>query len=475
MVDPIMSDHMANLMLRLKHQLHLMSVVVTHDLDLMRKVADKVVAPGFHATAGTAGTTFHAWVETAPTADSVSPSSGSGLSQQFTWKASSPSGYSNLSEMFALFNTSVSGQNACYIRYNRISNLLYLADNSAAYWLGGFVPGNSGTTGNSQCSIDASGSSASGSGTQLTLTVSVTFQTSFSGTKNDYLFAQDNAGLNSRWQQVGTWTVPAPQQYYLTTAVSPSGGATISPTSGWYNSGTVVSVSATANSGYKFTGFTGDLSGTTTPQNLTMNAPKSVTANFTGSTVQHVITSAPVGRSLTVDGAPCTAPCTFYWTPGTSHTIATTTAQAGGSGTQYVFASWSDGGAISHTITASSSAATYTASFTTQYYLTTSASPPAGGTISPASGWYNSGAVATVAATCWPWATTATAPGASSTPPSRGGPGPPFSTPSTGGWAAPTAIASRASGSPQTAAPSGLSSPAVPTTAPTTTPSACAS
>jgi phospholipid/cholesterol/gamma-HCH transport system ATP-binding protein len=43
MVDPIMSDHLAGLMLRLKRQLHLTSIVVTHDLDLMRKVADKVV------------------------------------------------------------------------------------------------------------------------------------------------------------------------------------------------------------------------------------------------------------------------------------------------------------------------------------------------------------------------------------------------------------------------------------------------
>lgn len=43
MVDPIMSDHLGNLMLRLKQQLHLTSIVVTHDLDLMRKVADKVV------------------------------------------------------------------------------------------------------------------------------------------------------------------------------------------------------------------------------------------------------------------------------------------------------------------------------------------------------------------------------------------------------------------------------------------------
>jgi phospholipid/cholesterol/gamma-HCH transport system ATP-binding protein len=43
MVDPIMSDHLGNLMLRLKRQLSLTSVVVTHDLDLMRKVADRVV------------------------------------------------------------------------------------------------------------------------------------------------------------------------------------------------------------------------------------------------------------------------------------------------------------------------------------------------------------------------------------------------------------------------------------------------
>ena len=43
MVDPIMGDHLANLMLRLKQQLHLTGVVVTHDLDLMRRVADRVV------------------------------------------------------------------------------------------------------------------------------------------------------------------------------------------------------------------------------------------------------------------------------------------------------------------------------------------------------------------------------------------------------------------------------------------------
>jgi len=43
MVDPVMSDHLTNLMLRLKRQLRLTGVVVTHDLELMRNVADRVV------------------------------------------------------------------------------------------------------------------------------------------------------------------------------------------------------------------------------------------------------------------------------------------------------------------------------------------------------------------------------------------------------------------------------------------------
>jgi phospholipid/cholesterol/gamma-HCH transport system ATP-binding protein len=43
MVDPVMSDHLTHLMLRLKRQLRLTGVVVTHDLELMRNVADRVV------------------------------------------------------------------------------------------------------------------------------------------------------------------------------------------------------------------------------------------------------------------------------------------------------------------------------------------------------------------------------------------------------------------------------------------------
>ena len=37
MVGPIMSHHLGSLMLKLKQQLRLTSVVVTHDLELMRR------------------------------------------------------------------------------------------------------------------------------------------------------------------------------------------------------------------------------------------------------------------------------------------------------------------------------------------------------------------------------------------------------------------------------------------------------
>jgi len=170
--------------------------------------------PGFHASAigATVPTTFHAWAETAPAAVSISPPSGSGMNQAFTWTVSSPSGYSNLSEVQALFNTSTSNANACYIKYNRASNLLSVADSSGVNWSTGIVPGSSGTTGtfSPNCTVNGTGSSVNASGAQLVVTASVTFQSTFSGDKNRYLIAYDNEGLNTAWQPFGTWTVSNP-------------------------------------------------------------------------------------------------------------------------------------------------------------------------------------------------------------------------------------------------------------------------
>ena len=43
MVDPLMAHLLGDLIERLKHQLHLTSIVVTHDMRFAKKLADRVV------------------------------------------------------------------------------------------------------------------------------------------------------------------------------------------------------------------------------------------------------------------------------------------------------------------------------------------------------------------------------------------------------------------------------------------------
>lgn len=193
----------------------------------------------------------------------------------------------------------------------------------------------------------------------------------------------------------------ATTSYRLTTAASPAKGGTVSPASGSYPSGTVVNLSATANSGYVFTSWTGNVANANSSSTtVTMNAAQSVTANFSAaSTVRVTVGTSPAGLSFSVDGTTYTSKQTLNWTAGSSHTIATTSAQTS-SGTENNFASWSDGGAVSHSVSAPSSATTYTASFNTSYQLTTAASPTSDGTILPATGaFYASGTVVNLSAT----------------------------------------------------------------------------
>lgn len=112
------------------------------------------------------------------------------------------------------------------------------------------------------------------------------------------------------------------------------------------------------------------------------------------------VTTNPSGLQILVDNVTYTAPQTFTWVVGSSHEISVSSPQSGSSGTRYVFSSWSDGGAQSHTITTPSASTTYTANFTTQYTLTTGVSPSGGGTVSPSgTNWYNSGQSVQVTAT----------------------------------------------------------------------------
>ena len=243
------------------------------------------------------------------------------------------------------------------------------------------------------------------SGTTHTISTTAT-QTGGTGTQ--YVFSNWSAGPNpgsvsqtiTISPSVTSYTADFTTQYLLTTQVSPSGDGAITPSSEYVNAGKQVSISATANTGYLFKGFSGALSGTANPQTLTVNGPATVTAQFAVNYVSVTISTAPEGLKVSVDsGALQSAPVTAKWQVGTQHTVSTESPQAG-TGSQYTFTGWSDGGAETHQVTASSATTAYSASFSTAYQLTTGVSPSGAGTVTPASGsYYNAGTVVSVAAT----------------------------------------------------------------------------
>ena len=117
------------------------------------------------------------------------------------------------------------------------------------------------------------------------------------------------------------------------------------------------------------------------------------------SKVQVTVGASPSGPSFSVDGTTYTSAQSFTWTVGDTHTIAVTSPQAS-NGTEYTYSSWSDGGAISHTVTASSSTSSYTATFSTSYQLDIAANNSSHGTFTPTSGsYYAAGSVVSIKAT----------------------------------------------------------------------------
>ena len=126
------------------------------------------------------------------------------------------------------------------------------------------------------------------------------------------------------------------------------------------SAGSVSPTTTTLTAGVQTSTFTapataGNPSVSVTVDNQTVSKTINVTQPVT-------VNTSPTGLSITVDGTTATAPQSFNWVVGSSHTIATTTPQTSGT-VQYNFNSWSDAGAISHSVTASAAVSSYTATF----------------------------------------------------------------------------------------------------------------
>jgi sugar lactone lactonase YvrE len=171
-----------------------------------------------------------------PIVSGVSPGSGSGLSQTFTFTFSDAAGWQSLGVQDILINSALDGRHACYIAYvpsGATTGSLYLVDDAgdAGGPYAGMVLPSSQTASNSQCTVNGTGSSASGSGNTLTLTLAITFSSSFAGNKIFYLASADTGTGNSGWQTPGTWTVPGPPPTGPAVGgVSPARSTTLSQT-----------------------------------------------------------------------------------------------------------------------------------------------------------------------------------------------------------------------------------------------------
>jgi len=94
-----------------------------------------------------------------------------------------------------------------------------------------------------------------------------------------------------------------------------------------------------------------------------------------GGEVSITMTSLPEGSGfVNVDGSAVVTPGTFTWIDGETHDLEAISPVSGGSGVRYVWVSWSDGGAQTHTYTTPSSGQTFTANYKTQFYITVTSS-----------------------------------------------------------------------------------------------------
>ncbi len=212
------------------------------------------------------------------------------------------------------------------------------------------------------------------------------------------LTGTDNSGtvtINGDKTVTATFT-----QDTYTLTITTAGQGTVTPSNTSYLSGTTVDLNAVAALHWKFSGWSGDASGTANTT-ITMNGNRTVTATFTKTlyTVNFAVSgvgSDYSGSALTVDGTEYLAnafPLTFTWESGSNHSFAYASTLGASSAKRYV---WSSTAGLADAQTGSlmiADAGTVTASFNTQYQLTaTSAHSSASG-----SGWYPAGSYATAA------------------------------------------------------------------------------
>lgn len=141
-----------------------------------------------------------------PSAISVTPSSGIGFAATFRASFADPNGSGQIGFAELSFDSSSDKGAACVVILK--FGALYLLSDRGDSLLGPLILGSDDSLANGQCAIAGKGARIDAGSTVMTLSVPITFGSSFVGLKEVHLYASDSVtGLNSGWQQLGSWTV----------------------------------------------------------------------------------------------------------------------------------------------------------------------------------------------------------------------------------------------------------------------------
>jgi hypothetical protein len=132
---------------------------------------------------------------------------------------SDAAGASLLNYRFLIINSTLSISGGCWVWVDTTG--IYLESDNASALLGPLTASNSFS--NSQCTLNSG--SVSNSGTTSTVTVSITFKSSFAGIKNLFMAASDISGNTSLWQNLGAFTATVVPSVPMPVSVSPSSGS----------------------------------------------------------------------------------------------------------------------------------------------------------------------------------------------------------------------------------------------------------
>jgi hypothetical protein len=222
-------------------------------------------------------------------------------------------------------------------------------------------------------------------GTSVTVTASPDPDSAFTGWSGDLAGATNPESI--LMDDDKSVTASFATLYDVAVSITGPGNVTLDPPGGTYPAGTIVTVTATPDAGAVFDGFGADLTGSTSPQQLTVNSDRSVSASFT----QHyTLSSAATGPgSVTLDP------------PGGVYPVGTTVTVTAVPDPDTVFLGWS--GAVAGNTNPESilmdADQSVTGSFATLYDVAFSSTGPGSLSLDPPGGTYPAGTIVTVTAT----------------------------------------------------------------------------